>query len=110
MSFGDYSTTPNNNGTIGGLDLSEGCSPANLNNAVRQLAADGRELFNTVDAIDISSKANITSPVFNGTPIYQARGGLLHNNSPASSNGRVYTQSAGQGLPTLFNGDWVLTY
>lgn len=40
MSVRDYSTTPSSNTTIASIDISEGCSPAGINNAIRQQMAD----------------------------------------------------------------------
>lgn len=42
MGVQDYSTTPASNTTINGIDISEGCNPGNINNAIRQLMADVR--------------------------------------------------------------------
>jgi hypothetical protein len=36
----DYSNTAESNTTINGIDIAEGCSPAGINNAIRQLMAD----------------------------------------------------------------------
>jgi hypothetical protein len=36
----DYSNTPASNTTINTIDVDEGCNPANINNAIRQLMAD----------------------------------------------------------------------
>ena len=36
----DYSTTPGNNSDIAGTNIAENCSPANLNNAIREGMAD----------------------------------------------------------------------
>ena len=40
MSVRDYNTTPASNTTIASIDISEGCSPAGINNAIRQQMAD----------------------------------------------------------------------
>lgn len=40
MGVQDYSTTPASNTDINGIDISEGCNPGNINNAIRQLMAD----------------------------------------------------------------------
>ena len=40
MAITDYSTTPANNSTISGTDISEGCAPGGVNDAIRQLMAD----------------------------------------------------------------------
>lgn len=40
MAVTDYSTTPGSNTAISGINIGENCSPANVNNAIRQLMAD----------------------------------------------------------------------
>ncbi|MCA1298044.1 hypothetical protein [Stappia indica] len=52
MSIYDLSTTAGDNTTVGDVNVAEGCTPANLNNAIRGLAADLRALLN-----DIGGKA-----------------------------------------------------
>lgn len=44
----DYSTTPSSNTAINGINIAEGCMPANLNNAVRQIMADVATFSNGV--------------------------------------------------------------
>jgi hypothetical protein len=45
MPVPDYSTTPASNTTISGINIAEGCSPAGINNAIRQLMADVRAFY-----------------------------------------------------------------
>jgi hypothetical protein len=40
MAITDYSTTAASNTSISGINIAEGCSPAGINNAIRQLMAD----------------------------------------------------------------------
>jgi hypothetical protein len=40
MGIEDYSTTPGSNTAINGISIAEGMSPANVNNAIRQMMAD----------------------------------------------------------------------
>jgi hypothetical protein len=40
MAVSDYSTTPGNNASVGGVDIAENCAPGGLNNAIRQVMAD----------------------------------------------------------------------
>lgn len=42
MSVSSYNTNPALNTSIGGVDISEGCSPAGYNDALRQIMADIR--------------------------------------------------------------------
>lgn len=50
MAIGDYSTTPGNNAAISGINIAEGCAPANVNNAIRQLMADLAAAIGTLSA------------------------------------------------------------
>jgi len=47
MAVSDYSVTPGSNTTISGINIAEGCAPANLNNAIRQIMADVRVFYNS---------------------------------------------------------------
>ena len=40
MPIADYSTTADDNTSISGINVAEGCLPSNINNAIRQLMAD----------------------------------------------------------------------
>lgn len=99
MAVSDYSTTPGSNTTISGINIAEGCPPANINNAIRQLMADVRAVYD--DLPDVSTKLNAAGGVFNGTqPVYTGRGAYLHHNSNANLSGRVHILADGSALPT----------
>ena len=54
MGVQDYSTIPAQNADISGIDISEGCNPGNINNAIRQLMADVRaEAIRTAKATPV---------------------------------------------------------
>ena len=40
MAVSDYRTNPDENTTISGINIAEGCAPSGINNAIRQLMAD----------------------------------------------------------------------
>lgn len=42
MAVKDYKTNPDENTTISGINIAEGCAPSGINNAIRQLMADVR--------------------------------------------------------------------
>lgn len=42
MAVKDYSTNPDENTTISGINIAEGCAPSGINNAIRQLMADAK--------------------------------------------------------------------
>lgn len=110
MAFSDYSTTPASNTTIGGVNIAEGCPPGNVNNAIRQLAADGKALSNDVAAIDLSGKAGLNAPEFTGQPTFSGKGAFLYHNNPANVSGRVFIQAAGGAAPTMASGDFLFEY
>ena len=43
MAVKDYSTNPDENTTISGINIAEGCLPSGINNAIRQLMADVKQ-------------------------------------------------------------------
>lgn len=45
MAIADYSSTAGSNTSIGGINIAENCSPAGINNAIRQLMADLAEWY-----------------------------------------------------------------
>lgn len=109
MAVSDYSTTPANNITIGGLNINEGCTPGVLNNAIRQMMADVKVEFDGLPSV--TGKVNASGGVFSGTqPIYTGRGAMLHHNSAANASGRVYFLPEGSATPSLSNGDVVFFY
>jgi len=90
----EYSTTPGSNTDIGGININEGCSPANLNNAIRELMAQlrdfqlGNQTSNQLAAA--GGGTGLTSPGTSGnvltsdgtgwvssTPVYVPTGGIL---------------------------------
>jgi hypothetical protein len=111
MSFSSYSLTPASNTTLAGLSIAENTTnPASINNGLRQLMADGKELANALDAIDLSDKADIASPAFTGQPTVATRGAVIHHNNASNASGKVFVQASGAATPTMANGDILLEY
>ena len=50
MAVSNYSTVPDQNTQISGINIAEGCAPSGINNAIRQLMADVKSYANTVDS------------------------------------------------------------
>jgi len=49
MAVSDWSTTASENSTIGGINIAEMCPAGNINNAIRELMAEAKVKFNTID-------------------------------------------------------------
>lgn len=56
MAVADWSTTAASNGSTLGIDIAEGCAAANLNNALRELMAQAKTKFNSLDTGDGSKQ------------------------------------------------------
>lgn len=108
MAFSDYSTTPASNGTIAGINVAEGCPPANVNNAIRQLASDGKALSDQVG--DIETGMPVTGGTFTGDIKREGRGGYLHFASSALTSGKVYIVADGTARPAAAEGVVVFYY
>jgi hypothetical protein len=99
MSFADYSTTPASNTTIGGVSAAEGCPAGNINNICRTLAADGRQLYDTVAAINLANYAPLTGAVFTGNPKFTGKGGYWYHAAAAQTGGPVSIVPTGTARP-----------
>lgn len=110
MAVTDWSTTPASNTTISGIDISEGCPPAGLNNAVRQMMADVKSFSLTVPSA--STYMPVTAGTFSGTqPVYTGRGAYLHHNSSSFASARIFMQASGGSTPAgMVSGDILLEY
>ncbi len=98
MAFSDYSTNPSVNVTIAGVNVGEFCPPGNLNDAIRQLMADGKALSLTIP--DVSSFMGKGGGVFTGDISRQGRGGYLHHANNAFTDGRVFFLPRGSPRPS----------
>ena len=49
MAVSDYKTDPNENTTISGINIAEGCPPSGVNNALRQMMADVKAMYDAVN-------------------------------------------------------------
>ena len=110
MAVADWSVTPASNLSISGIDISEGCAPGNINDAIRTMMADVKTFSNALPSTD--TYLTKSAAVFTGTqPTYTGRGAYLHYNSSSFASGRVFFQAAGGSVPTgMVAGDVLLEY
>lgn len=106
--FSDWSATPSSNSTIAGTNIAEGCPPANINNAIREIMAAAKT-FDTNKA-DGSLYVTKASSVISTNAITSGRGAVLHHNNSANTSGKVFIQASGTAAPTMANGDILLEY
>lgn len=109
MAVSDYSTDPNANLNISGINVAEGWPAANANNAFRQMMADIRVMYNTLP--NTSTLVTKTGGVFTGNPTFTAAGGYHFNSSASNVGGKWTVQPIGGSLPSSpQNGDWLAEY
>jgi len=89
----DYSNTPASNTTINTIDVDEGCNPANINNAIRQLMADIADVDDGV--------VPLQTPDINGGTI---DGATIGGTTPSAGTFTTATPTtSGLLAPSLYN-------
>lgn len=92
----EYSATPASNTDISNINIAEGCSPANVNNAIRSVMAQLKDQQDGTSGDPFTCSGTLTS---SGT---LAVTGALTLDGAAGTSGQVLT-SAGSGTPTWGN-------
>ena len=92
----EYSATPASNTDISNINIAEGCSPANVNNAIRSVMAQLKDQQDGTSGDPFTCSGTLTS---SGT---LAVTGALTLDAAAGTSGQVLT-SAGSGTPTWGN-------
>jgi len=100
MGISSYSKTAASNTSISGIDLSEGCSPAGINDAIRQLMADVATDISTQQLPTATGTANaIVVALSPATTTYVA--GQVFRFLPSASNTGAATINYGGGVLNL---------
>ena len=98
MAFSAYSLTPSLNTTIGGVSIAEGCPPANINDALRQIAADGKALSDATPSI--AGLLATTGGTMTGNITRSGAGPHLYFVSASAATGAVEIVPTGTARPT----------
>jgi hypothetical protein len=56
----EWSSTPSNNTDIGNINIAEGCAPSGINNAIRELMAQVKDMQSGTDADNFAVGGNLT--------------------------------------------------
>ena len=56
----EWSSTPANNTDVGGIDIAEGCAPSGINNAIREMMAQIKDMEAGTDGDNFSVGGNLT--------------------------------------------------
>lgn len=112
----EYDTTAGNNSTINSIDISEGCAPSGINNAIRQVLADSRSQWNDANwfeygdgngsfTITYASGTSFTVDGIDVTSIYHAGRRLR---AVGSATGTIYgtISSSSFSTDTTVNVTW----
>lgn len=111
MAFSDYYSVASLNVTIGGVNIAEGCAASNVNDAIRQLMADGRLLSDIVSTINTSSFMLKSGGAFTGQITRNGNGGYFYNANGSQGGGKVSFLPTGSANPSSpAEGDMVFFY
>lgn len=95
----EWSSTPANNTDIGGIDIAEGCAPSGINNAIRELMAQVKDMQTGADGDSLTISGTL---VASGT--LDVTGGFLLDGS-AGTSGQVLASAGSGNTPT-----WVSSF
>lgn len=56
----EWSSTPSNNTDIGGVNIAEGCAPSGINNAIREMMAQVKDMQSGTDSDNFTVGGNLT--------------------------------------------------
>lgn len=98
--FATYSTTADLNVSIGGIGIAENCAAANVNDAIRYILKEGKELSDTVAAIDTTTLMPKAGGAFTGSITRSGAGAYLYHNSSTMVGGAIYVQLSSAALPS----------
>lgn len=98
--FATYSTTASANVTFHSLDIGEGCPAENMNDALRYVLAEGRELYDLVAAISTSTLMPKAGGAFTGSITRSSAGSYTYWASSSLPGGAMYVQSSSTSLPS----------
>lgn len=90
----EWSATPANNTDIGGIDIAEGCAPSGINNAIRELMAQVKDMQTGADGDSLTISGTL---VASGT--LDVTGGFLLDGS-AGTSGQVLVSAGSGNTPT----------
>lgn len=107
-SASEFSTDPNANTTIGGKNVAENCSPADINDVERYLAAAMRSLYDQVQGL--AGGMPLTGGAFTGDITRQGEGAYLNWVSNSLTEGNVAALPEGSARPTPGAGGYLVFY
>jgi len=107
-SAADFSTTPDANTTVGGVNVAEQCSPKGINDAIRYLAAVARDSFDKIPAV--GTFMPFSGGSFTGNVTRQGRGAFIHHANAAQTDGQIFFLPDGTARPPAAEGIVVFYY
>jgi hypothetical protein len=109
--FATFSTTASVNVTVNGISIAEGCPAGNVNDALRNILAEGKQLSDIVGALNVTGLMSKAGGAFTGPITQTGAGGYLYHAAAAQSQGPIYTQLVATALPSSpVEGTVVLQY
>ena len=87
----EWSATPANNTDVGGVDIAEGCAPSGINNAIREIMAQVKDLVTGADGDNLTVAGDLI-----------LTGGLTLDGS-AGTSGQVMVSAGSGNTPTWGN-------
>lgn len=76
----EWSSTAANNTDVGGIDIAEGCAPSGINNAIREIMAQVKDMITGTDGDNLTVGGNLSvTGTTTATGAITANGGVIGN-------------------------------
>ena len=108
MAVTDYNVSPSLNVTINGINIANGCPAGNIDNAIRNIMADVRVMYDNLP--NGSTFMPLAGGAFTGAVTRASAGSFLYHANAANASGRIIVQPEAAAVPSMSNGDWLATY
>lgn len=107
----DWSSTPSNNTDVGGIDINEGCAPSGINNAIREVMAQIKDMQSGLDSDNFTVGGNLSvtgnataSGTLAVTGLTTATGGVAGDVFASNGTSKVL-ENGTDGTNATFTGD-----
>jgi microcystin-dependent protein len=109
----EWSATPANNTDVGGIDINEGCAPSGINNAIRDMMAQIKDMQTGADGDNFAVGGNLAvtgTSAFTGVatfalaPVITAGGGIIPSGGIIMWSGSIASIPSGWFLCNGSNG------
>jgi hypothetical protein len=113
----EWSSTPANNTDVGGIDIAEGCAPSGINNAIREMMAQVKDMITGADGdsqtiggnLVVNGTSTLTGAVSAPAGVTGSLTGNVTGNLTGNVTGNLTGNASGAASSIANSGGWNIT-